>query len=211
MNDHTRKLEAKLKRICGKYGINQVFDDFLTLSFTSLANSVCYDDALEKEYLETVKKYSKEEVSDFIECFALLTLALEDGIDDILGKIYMSLGISNTYSGQFFTPFNVSCLAAQMTLNEKDFATPQKINDPCVGGGSMILAMCKVLYDRGINYQDKLIVIAQDIDIRCVKMTYIQLTLIGVMAQVIHGDALLNKTYATYTTPMCKIKKLACF
>lgn len=211
MREEVKVMADKLKKLCGKYDINTVFDDFLTLSFSALSNSVCFDQDIEDEYLRVVAKYTPKQVDVFVELFAILTLAFEKEIGDILGELFMTLGIANNFTGQFFTPFPVACLTAELTASEKDFTERQSVLDPCVGGGSMLLALCKVLLDKGINYQDKLTAVAKDIDLRCVKMTYIQLSLVGVMARVVHGDTLLNKDYASYYTPMCKIKCASSF
>lgn len=54
----------------------------------------------------------------------------------------------------------------------------------------MIISVAKLLFDKGINYQINMKVVAQDLNILCVYMTYIQLSLMGVDAIVAQGDTL---------------------
>ena len=50
----------------------------------------------------------------------MLVEALEETSTDILGELYMALEIANKDAGQFFTPYNVARLMAEMNFNEKD-------------------------------------------------------------------------------------------
>ncbi|MCP4407349.1 MAG: hypothetical protein GY807_06235 [Gammaproteobacteria bacterium] len=62
-----------------------------------------------------------------------------------------------------------------------------RANEPACGAGAMIIALCTELKAAGINYQQALHVIAQDIDIRAVHMTYLQLSLLHCPAIIIQG------------------------
>lgn len=54
----------------------------------------------------------------------------------------------------------------------------------------MIIAAAMELKSKGVNYQDELEVVAQDLDWNCVYMCYIQLSLLGISAVVVQGDTL---------------------
>ena len=54
----------------------------------------------------------------------------------------------------------------------------------------MIIAAAMELKSKGMNYQDKLEVVAQDLDWNCVYMCYVQLSLLGINAVVVQGDTL---------------------
>lgn len=71
-----------------------------------------------------------------------------------------------------------------------------------VGAGGMILAYIRNLRENKINYQKEFLAIAQDIDRRCAYMTYIQLSLLGIPAQVSWGDTLTMKIFDVLYTPM---------
>lgn len=66
----------------------------------------------------------------------------------------------------------------------------------------MILSLAKVLKKRNINYQQDLLVIANDISDVCVYMTYIQLALYGIPAIVSCGNALTQEIRFKMETPL---------
>ena len=54
----------------------------------------------------------------------------------------------------------------------------------------MILAAGKVLQESGVNYQEAMEVVAQDLDWKGVYMCYVQLSLLGISAICVQGDTL---------------------
>ena len=58
---------------------------------------------------------------------------------------------------------------------------------------------------KGIDYRRKSFFVAQDIDIRCVWMAYIQLSLYGIPAVVIHGNTLTMETWSQWYTPCAAV------
>ena len=68
----------------------------------------------------------------------------------------------------------------------------------------MLIALCKILKERGINYQRKLEITAQDLDWNGVYMTYVQLSLLGAKATVVQGDTLCEP-YVQGVTPGYRI------
>ena len=77
-----------------------------------------------REYDSIKVEYKDDDVGCI---FDMIEKAYEDNPDqDFLGAAYMELGLGNHWTGQFFTPYNVSKMMAQMTLGtsipeEKDF------------------------------------------------------------------------------------------
>jgi hypothetical protein len=65
----------------------------------------------------------------------------------------------------------------------------------------MIIAAAEALKDKGYNYQHQLYVEAVDIDEICFKMTYIQLSLLGIPAKVIRGDSIAMRYFEVLYTP----------
>ena len=166
----------------------------MTLCTCSLAQPFYRSDEIEQRYLNTVKQYTKEQAEEFSKLLALLVMALEEKHQDFLGQVYMQLNLGNVANGQFFTPYNVSKMMSKICfvdiekqLEEKDFIT---LSEPCCGSGGMIIAYAETLKEHGYNYQYQLFVEAIDIDEMCFMMAYIQLSLLGVGAKVIHGDSL---------------------
>lgn len=151
----------------------------------------------EKKYLEIVKKYDKHDLDIMSELFALVWVTLtkmpEDGFGDYLGELYMASDTSSKKAGQFFTPYSVSKLSAELTLKGSDSLKDDIITlyEPACGSGGMVLAAMDTLQnDCGINYTAHSFTLAGDVDSRCVHACYIQLSLAGVPAIVEQRDAL---------------------
>lgn len=185
-----------IQNISGRYSVYDVFSDWVEMSAISLQNGcmLFHNDLWnkrEERYLSIVKRYTKDELNSLVECFAKLVLCFENfNFEDVLGSIYMHLDMGNKKSGQFFTPYDVSKMMALMTLPSHNSGEPITLCEPTCGGGGMIIAACDVLHERGINFQRVLKVVAQDVDWKPVYMTYIQLSLLGVNAEVVQGDSL---------------------
>ena len=75
------------------------------------------------------------------------------------------------------------------------------IAEPTCGAGGLIVAAIDVLKDAGVNYAWNVFVDCGDIDSRCVHMTYLTLSLLGVPAVVRKGDALSLDYSETWYTP----------
>lgn len=165
----------------------------------------------EQTYMDTIRKYSEDERTQLARMTACLIETLEDGgPDDVLGKVYMEAGMGSKIAGQFFTPFHLSEMCAQAALGgmmEKYKAGEMRrirINEPSCGGGAMIIAAAKVLRDNGINYQQAMDVVAQDLDWKGVYMCYVQLSLLGISAICVQGNTL-TEPYDPRRTPRSHI------
>ena len=187
-----------------------VFSDFVEMGALAFANKVdlAQFDERENRYLRIVKRYSPEEVSRFCEMLAHLTNAMHLGPDDVLGKVFSELELGNSARGQFFTPYEVCRLMAQMkfrdadelqqVINQRGYVT---VHEPACGAGAMIIAMADTFHHMGINYQQNLHVVAQDVDSRAVHMAYLQLTLMHVPAIIILGNTLTLEQREVWYTP----------
>lgn len=203
--DYLKEFISKLHNLDKARRINEVFKDFLILCTCSLAQPFYRSSEIEQRYLNTVKHYTKEQAEEFSKLLALLVMALEEKHQDFLGQVYMQLNLGNVANGQFFTPYNVSKMMSKICfvdiekqLEEKDFIT---LSEPCCGSGGMIIAYAETLKEHGYNYQYQLFVEAIDIDEMCFMMAYIQLSLLGVGAKVIHGDSLTLNFHKVLYTP----------
>ena len=112
----------------------------------------------------------------------LSSAVFDDGVfSDYLGELFMNCGFGSNRNGQFFTPYHVSKLCAKLCIGEPPEDKIITLNEPCCGSGGMVLAAMDVLKnDFGINYTIDCFVDCSDIDLRCVHMTYLQLSLAGV-------------------------------
>lgn len=155
----------------------------------------------EQRYLNIIKGYDKKEQKLFPQMFALLVEELEKNPNqDLLGKLYMLLQISNKNAGQFFTPYNVCKVMTNITFNRKELGkTVHKegyasVYDPTCGAGATLISaseQCKEMFKK-YNYQNHVYFVGQDVDITCVYMCYIQLALHGLAGYVIHGNTLMK-------------------
>ena len=188
-------------RLTNRYRAWDVWRDFITMFACSLSNPLDKEhrDKRESLYLEIIKKYNKQEQELFPELAAQTVLALEKNPEqDFLGSIFMSLNLGNEHNGQIFTPYHVCELMAEMTMDDVVKKVEQdgyiSINDPCCGAGATLIAGInaarKQLEKANLNYQNHLLIVAQDIDETVALMCYIQLSLLGVAGYVKVGNSL---------------------
>lgn len=199
--DGKREIIKKINGLSGSRSPYDVFCDWVKLMALSIQNQCSiFDDKMwrkrEDEYLKTIGPYGADG-KEFAEMYGMLTLAMDERVSDILGEIYMESGCGNKNTGQFFTPFHLSEASAAMALAGWDDAEPIVLNEPSCGGGGMIIAAAKVLKDRGINYQNVMKVVAQDLDWKAVYMCYTQLSLLGIDAVVVQGNTLEEPNWRT--------------
>lgn len=202
--DYKKEISKIINSLSGSKSPYDIFVDWITIMALSLVNAPCviHDKVWherEKQYQNIVQKYTKEDLSKFVNMFCLLTYAFEEKLTDWLGEIYMESGCGNKNTGQFFTPFNVSQMTASMTIpDDYDGSYPLTVNEPSTGGGGMIVAMANALKEKGFNFQACMKVVAQDLDWKGVYMTFIQLSLLGIDAVVVQGDTLLEPYTSNY-------------
>ena len=190
--------------LSGKYSPYQIFSDFCKIFALAISNACAFQhdeiwQEREEAYKATISRYEEKEVTKLVDMMDLLIEAMGEEMSDILGQIYMQSGAGNSATGQFFTPFHLSLAAAEIGV-PKDIPEDEIItmNEPSCGGGGMIIAAARVLKERGINYQSRLRVVAQDLDWLAVYMTYIQLSLYGIDAIVCQGDTLMQPYKSGY-------------
>lgn len=200
------RLVEEIQNLGRKHGINTVFTNFLEL--TALALAIQMDPVSREErkerYEELESSIDREDLSAYGRMTLYLSLAiLEHKADpkDILGEVYTRLNLSNEWNGQFFTPDSISRMMAEILqiprgLPEgKEYVT---INEPACGSSTMIYGAVWAMQKKGFDYQRKSLFVAQDIDIRCVWMTYIQCCLYRIPVVVIHGNTLTQENWSCW-------------
>ena len=190
-----------INRMAGKYTPHQVFADWVEMSALSIAQSVEPNKEREAAFFSIARKYSEDDFFTLGCMLGHLSFLLESNLDDYLGKIYMELITGNSHTGQFFTPFHICEMMAGVALAGYK-GNIEYLNEPSSGGGANILAYAKLMKEKGYNYQQLLEVKAQDLDYKCVYMTYVQLSLVGVNAEVVQGNSLEGKHNVVLHTPM---------
>lgn len=213
-----------LKTLGSRHSLWSVFEDWLKVCAISISNSVDWNHREEREhqYLETINKYTPDEQKILVETFSELVVALErehtkGGPTDLLGKVFHSLELHNKYHGQFFTPFHICEFMGHVTLgdggeagNAVSGALSQKgyvsVCEPCVGSGGMVLGFASAMYKEKLNYCEQMVAYCCDIDIKCVYMAYLQLSLYGIPAVIIHGNSLTLEEWSQWYTPVYMLR-----
>lgn len=219
MSDNCKGIIEKLKILGSKYSISRVFEDWIAVFAISISNSVdrANWDEREQQYLKIINRYTPDEQQILVEASAELVMALdkkcsERELTDLLGEVFHGLKLHNKYHGQFFTPFHIcefmghvaltdggkDGTAVRDALHQKGYVT---VCEPCVGSGGLVLGFANAMYRQGLNYNKQMVAYCRDIDIKCVHMAYIQLSLYGIPAVVIHGDSLTNEEWSKWYTP----------
>ena len=212
--DHRQEIIKLIKQAAYSQGIYKVFNDLLEMSAITISNQVdpIHYEEREQRYLELIKSYDKEHQQLFPLMFFHLIEAMEEkvqttGPEDILGPVLHHFELHNKYRAQYFTPQHISDCMAMISfdgdmpqiIDEKGFIS---MSEPTTGSGVMVTSMCKAMMKNGFNYCDQLVVTAVDCDLKCVHMTYLQLSLYGVPAVVIHGDSILCEEWSRWYTPV---------
>ncbi|MFY2610593.1 N-6 DNA methylase [Achromobacter ruhlandii] len=222
-NGHQRAVVELLEELACRNGMARAFSDFVEVCAIVLSKAdLQASDRREARYLEVIKGYSRDDLERFVAAFAHLQMAFQAcfsatdeasaplpysvAFADILGQIYMMLDMGNAGTGQFFTPYPVSLLMAQMLTDgcADQVARGEfiRLQEPACGAGGMVLAQAQALSDRGINYQVHMHAHLIDVDRTCVHMAFVQLSLACVPAEILHGNALNGEVWDRWYTPI---------
>lgn len=200
VDDYKKEFLRLFDSLCGKYSRWEVWSDFIQLTAIDMSNAT--DKVNAPKRMETGKTIRKKYRDADMETMGNMLMQLVYGMDadtdqDFLGELYMACNLGNDHAGQFFTPYNVCQCMSEITydvpalLDGKGFIA---VNDPACGAGALLLSFANICKRKGINYQEKVLFVAQDIDYTVGLMCYIQLTLMGCAGYVVIGDTLTNPT-----------------
>lgn len=201
MIDPKKEFLKEFGRLSYSHSAWEIWNDFVVIAACALSNPVdkMHYEEREARYLGIIKKYKKPEQEAFPKLFALTVMALEKNQEqDFLGQLYMELRLNSKEKKQEFTPYSLCQAMAEITMadtvrqvNECGYIT---LNDCCCGGGATLIAGVntakRLLGKEGLNFQNHVLVSAQDIDETVALMCYIQLSLLGVAAYIKVGNSL---------------------
>jgi len=204
----------RIDKVSYKINKSKLISDIFECGALAISNKIDFRlyDEREERYKQIMDHYAPKErnliAEIFVMVFALLSsVVYDDGVfNDYLGELFMKCNQGNKNTGQFFTPYHISEFMAQITLMEQSDNIKQNkiitICDPCCGSAGMVLAAMDVLKNEyKINYTMNSFVECADIDIRCVHMAYLQLSLAGVPAIIKHMDSLTQEVWSVWKTP----------
>ncbi len=190
--DGTKDLCELIDEAGNRAGVSrgQAFEDFLTCVVCKLAAQ-----QMEEEYLAVVEKgygegkNGRRGIDSLTQAFATLVMLMEDTRKDILGDCFEG-AITYGEKGQFLTPPDLFTLMATLTFDES--AVDETVCDLCCGSGRMLIAHAQQKRPREL--------VGQDVDLRCVRMTAINLALRNMYGFVLWGDSLRNEVKLAYRT-----------
>lgn len=196
LSEHENMFYRLARQNSHRHRIFDVFGDFCEMLAIEFSQAVDHTQREQRgaRYAALQQKYDRSERERFAQMTACLVNALEFGMSDCLGTLFMGMDLGNAGTGQFFTPYEVSRLTAQMTLLGADELIARKgfitLSEPACGAGGMVVAAADTLRSMGVNYQECMHVTAVDIDRTACHMAYIQMSLLHIPGIVIHGNAL---------------------
>ena len=194
---HQKPFYDIFEKLCYSRYTWEVWADFVLLFAIAISNTVDTAQApdREKRYLQTISSYQPHEQALFPQLAAETITALEQNPDqDFLGSLYMGMNLGGHWKGQFFTPYTLCQAMAAMTLGNASSQIDSQgwisISDPACGAGATLIAAAGELQEQGVNYQEHVLFVGQDLDPVAAAMCYIQLSLLGCPGYVCVGNTL---------------------
>lgn len=196
---YEKQFLEKFNSLCQTRSSWQVWSDFITVTAIALANSVDRESEIhtrrEQEYENCIKRLGGVEIP--AEMFGIITMALEENPEqDFLGSMFMKLELGSHWKGQFFTPYHVCKVMAEIDSVDLETQIKEKgwvsVNDPACGAGATLISMANTMKAHEINYQNHALFVGQDIDRVAGMMCYIQLSLLGCAGYVVIADTICN-------------------
>ena len=198
-NIHQAEFMKIFRSLCGRYRRWEIWQDFITLSAIAISNAVDRSHAAEREktYLTISRKYKPDEMLKFSQMLQEVVAGIDHNPEqDFLGELFMALNLGSDHAGQFFTPYYVCCLMAEITGTDLLVRIERdgwvSVNDCACGAGALLVAFANTCLHHKINYQTSVLFVAQDIDCIVGLMCYIQLSLLGCAGYIVIGDSLLH-------------------
>lgn len=200
-----------LRRIDHSKRDTEVFRDFCEMAFCAIAKTTAPTreraEALEADYMRAVKRYrNPDDVRKMPELLALAATALQAGGCDFLGVIAGEIGALDSGLGQFFTPYEISRLNAELILSDAPALIERQkfltVQEPAAGAGGMVIAAADVLENKGIDPARHVWFDATELNGPTFQMCFVQTSLRGLAGIVRHGNSLSLETFGHALTPM---------
>jgi type I restriction-modification system DNA methylase subunit len=173
---------------------HEVFRSFVTM----VSSLVTLDEA---RLIKEREQWEERERKDFELAREALVEQMEARpFTDMLGELHMEWGSKGDqqWHGEFYSPTEICRMMARCLIgdasNLKD-KNPVTLMEPACGSGRMMLAAAEALKEQGISPQRLAVTCIDTSDMAC-DMTIINLTLWGIPARVIHGNALSNEVFS---------------
>jgi len=201
---HQGEFIKGIRQLAQSRSVHEVFEEFNRVAALSIALPFHAD---VREALAAVhQRIDRSTLEKYDQLFTVVVEALEEDPRDFLGEVFGELELANKYQGQFFTPDAVSVMVTRMQLHGiKETVDRQgwvTISEPACGAGSMVIAARQVFIDEGLNPGRAALFTLTDVSELCFHMAYIQVSLLGLAAEVIHGNTLSMQVFKAFRTPV---------
>lgn len=184
----------------------EVFRDFVTLAASELDLACIRTPKNIENSRKICARYDAADLDSLKHLFTLMVCALEGKFHDFLGGVYMELELGSDEMGQYFTPYHVQSLMAKLlfpgsseTIRKEGWLS---LSEPCCGSAGMVIAYAENLLEAGFNPSEQMFASCIDIDPLAADMAYIQLSLLGIPAEVVTGNTLTLKMSRVRYTPV---------
>lgn len=177
----------------------EVFSDFCEMGYCALAKKASpfteQQDALEAQYMEVVGRYrDKDDVRKMPELMGIALGEIGKGGCDFLGMVAGEIGALDSRLGQFFTPYEVSRLMAEINLSNVDQMIDEQgfitLQEPAAGAGGMLMAVADVIEGKGHNLETSVWIEAIELSRSTYHMCYLQCAARGLAGKIICGNSI---------------------
>ena len=210
-NPHQERILKIMKDLGDKHSIWGIFSDFVESSALAIADITTSGPEEERKHLEIMNQYEPKDQKLFTEMFDELVTALEyelgwgNGPADILGSLFHALDLQKECKGLVFTPEHFHNFMHVIALNNFKHEIEKqgyiRINEPCCGSGGAMLGIAQAMFQAELDYCSQLVVEAADIDLTCVHMAYLQLSIYKIPAVLVHNNGLVLDEKSRWYTP----------
>ena len=120
-----KAIAKSFESLCGRHSRWQIWADWIAMCAYSISNAVdrAHREEREEMYLTLRKKYTEAEAQTMGEMLGMAVAELDENPDqDLLGEIFMTLGLGNEHNGQFFHP--LQCMSGDVRTHNRRYCGP---------------------------------------------------------------------------------------
>lgn len=208
-HEPVKEFIKSLEKLDRSRSIGETFRDMMEMAYCAHAKLMAPTDEradeLEARYMGLVDRFqNKDTVRAFPDLIGLAWDTVAAGGCDFLGQVSSEISVLDTRNGQFFTPYDVSRLLVEMSIDGLERVIEEKgyftLSEPACGAGGIVLAAADKVERMGYNYALSMLVEAVDVSPLAYYMTYLQLTWRGVTAHVVRGNTLSMEVFESAWT-----------
>lgn len=159
----------------------------------------------EADYLEEAGRWNAETLALFGQALGALMLDVDrHEFEDVLGSVHMDWMGRNSqqWNAEFHTPMAVAGMMGRINAQGLEIAEGghTTVMDPAAGSGNLILGFAEALHEQGHPLNIMRATLA-DISPTARDMAFINMTLHGIPAVIVHADTLKMQVWHWWHTP----------